>query len=117
MSIYSKMITKKEDLERSKSIYSKYLKGRKNPKNEFCFEAGFDFGYERGLFAAWCIFQGNSEDVIKKEESHGGFFRKYVASLSVHKLMGLLMDYRNSHECDSSLKYKPVDCFCEKCGK
>lgn len=111
------MNTKKEDLEISKKIYADYLKGREKPKNEFDFEAGFDFGYQRGLWAAWCILHGNGEDVIKKEEQDGGFFRKYVASLSVHKLMDLVMDYKNSHESDFLKKYKPIDCYCEKCGK
>lgn len=109
------MITKKEDLDNSKIIYDNYLKGRKKNKNESCFDSGFDFGYERGLLAAWVILKESKDIVIKKEEKNGGFFRKYHASFSLFKLMNLIMDYMDNYRC--SKKYNPVECFCEKCGK
>lgn len=109
------MPNKSEALGQSKRIYEIYLKHRKKPNNEERFEAGFDLGYERGLSAAWYILQENREAVIKSEEVKGWFFRKYNASWAAHKLQDLVMDYKTKYECFE--KYKPVDCFCDKCGK
>lgn len=110
------MTTKKEDLENCKRIYADYLKWRKKPNNEERFEAGFDFGYEGGLFAAWSILHENRDAIIESKEMTSGFFRKYHASFSADELMHLVMDYKNADECDSIKKYKSVECICEKCG-
>lgn len=109
------MTSKNEYLEKTKRLYAKYLKGRKKPNNEESLEAGFDFGYEAGLWTAWQIFYENRDEVIKNEEKNGGIFRKYNASFAIHKLMNLVSDKHREEEAYH--KYKPIECFCEKCGK